>query len=264
MTPRLSDSVAVVCAVTLLALTACNGDNTPAVTAPVPTRASTTTIDPTDPTTTSTTSTTTTSTVADSTPDTTIGTGDGFLPADLGPRLDSVPGVNTPGELIEIFDNVVMFIPSEPDPNDLNVQPPLPEDRDILIAYANASAAVYEQSVQNPVPVEPSERMKSTFLDRGEGYRPVFEQLNRDGQHLDFQFGIDIDRPIVIAEPRSETEAFVFSCNLVASVYVNIDGTLAEGETPGVDRQPLITQIVKQDDGTWIVGGVQGDDRACI
>jgi hypothetical protein len=233
MTPRLSDSVAVVCAVTLLALTACNGDNTPAVTAPVPTRASTTTIDPTDPTTTSTTSTTTTSTVADSAPDTTIGTGDGFLPAD-------------------------------PDPNDLNVQPPLPEDRDILIAYANASAALYEQFVQNPVPAEPSARMQSTYLDGGEQYRSVFEQVNRDGQHLDFQFGIDVLRPVVIADPRSDTEAFVFSCGLVASIYVNADDSIVEGETPGVDRQAVITQVVKQDDGTWIVDQVQGDERACV
>jgi hypothetical protein len=264
MTPRLSNSVAVVCAVTVLALTACNGDNTPAVTAPVPTRASTTTIDPTAPTSTTTTSTTTTTTVADSTPDTTIGTGDGFLPADLGPRLDSVPGVNTPGELIEIFDNVVMFIPGEPDPNDLNVQPPLPEDRDILIAYAEAMKALYEQVTQEPISVEPSAAMQRTFLDGGRTYSEnVFAAASAAGTHLDIESAGDVLRPVVIADPRSDSEAFIFDCSLSGTNYVTADGSLAEGQTPGVDRAPIVVRVVNQE-GRWIVDAVRTDDRACI
>jgi hypothetical protein len=273
MTTRTNTCLAAALATSLLAITACGGstDSAPEDTAPPLTSARATTVDSTDSTITSTstttsttsTSTSTTTTLAVAAPETIAGNGDGFLSADLGPRLVSVPGVNSPGELIEIFDNVVMFIPSEPDPNDNNVYPPLPEDKEILIAYAKAEAAVYEQTVQNPVPIEPSQRMQSAYLDGGEQYRPVFEQLNRDGQHLDFQFGIDLSRPVVIADPRSDTQAFVFSCGLVASVLVNADGSIVEGEVPN-DRQPIVTEVVKQDDGTWIANRVQEDERACI
>ena len=105
-----------------------------------PASATTTTVDPAEPTTTE--ETTTTSAIEEL-PDTTVdtepattettaaGTGDRFLPDDLGRRVDSVSGVDTPGEIVELLGNVWVFVPSEPDPNDASVIPPLPEDREI-------------------------------------------------------------------------------------------------------------------------------------
>ena len=85
---------------------------------------------------------------------------------DLGPRLDSVPGVESPGEIIELVDNVWFFVPSEPVEGDANVVPPLPEDIEIIEAYAEAKALTRPASM-NPIPAEPSDRLAATFLDGG-------------------------------------------------------------------------------------------------
>lgn len=153
----------------LLALSACDDSSSaqPDETAPPPTAAPTepTSVPSTDPSDQSTTSTeapstepveSTTSTPPESTIATTTepdaNAEGGYLPADLGTVVDSAPGVDSPGEVTELIDNVWFFVPSEPVENDPNVVPPLPEDQEILIAYAEAQAAYHEQASMNPIP----------------------------------------------------------------------------------------------------------------
>lgn len=268
MTKKLAALLGVAC----LVASACNGSSSsePEVTAPIPTPAATapTTPEPTrqsDPVdsdevnapTTEPPASSSSSSVAPST------TADASPTDDLGPRLDSVPGVESPGEIIELVDMVALFIPSEVDPDDANVAPPLPEDIEIIAAYARAMKALYGQVTQNPIPIEPSEAMAATFLDGGATYSEnVFAPRNEAGQHLAFRGDNDVLRPVVLADPRSDDEAFIFDCAISGSNYVNADGSLVDGETPGSETAPLIIRLVRVDGG-WIVTDIQDDERAC-
>ena len=242
----------------LVALVACGGnsDSAPEETAPPPSRASTTTVDPTDSAVSTTASTSTTSpttsappvTTADSLPDTTATTetenGGSFLPDDLGRRVDSVPGVDTPGEIVELLENVWIFIPTEGDPNDASVVPPLPEDADIIAAYAEAEAAVHEQFSTDPLPAEPTDRLTAALTEDVVNLyvEQVLGPRSAAGEHLDTSAGVLL-RPVVVADPRSDTEAIIFDCVLDGGNWVTDDGTLAEGETPGIDRFPVISRV---------------------
>ncbi|MFN3254292.1 MAG: hypothetical protein ACE37B_01225 [Ilumatobacter sp.] len=196
-------------------------------------------------------------------PETTTAGSGGYLPDDLGPTVDSVPGVKSGGDIVELADQVWLFVPSESDSEDPNVRPPLPEDAEIIAAYGRAMVALYGQVTQNPIPVQPSAAMAATFLDGGEKYSEnVFSTRNSAGQYLGFPGDGDVLRPVVIADPRSEDEAFIFDCLISGSHYLNSDGSLAEGEVPGTVLAPLIVRVVRTDDG-WIVDDIQDDERAC-
>jgi hypothetical protein len=174
-----------------------------------------------------------------------------------------VSGIDTPGEIVELADMVFLFVPSEADPEDSNVVVPTPEDAEIITAYARAMSALYGQVTQNPVPVEPSAAMQATFLDGGAKYSTnVFATRNAADQHLGFMGENDILRPVVLADPRSDTEAFIFDCAISGSHYVNADGTLADNEVPGTVLAPMIVRLVNEG-GVWIVDDVQDDERAC-
>ncbi len=186
----------------------------------------------------------------------------GFIPDGLGTPVDSAPGVSSPGEVVELIENVWIFIPSEADENDANVVPPLAEDEHIIVAYAEAQAAYHEQASMSPIPVEPSERLAASVADGGARLAEnIFVPSAAAEQHLDLSDGI-ILRPVVIADPRSDTEAFIFDCQLDGTVFVNADGSLADGQTPGVKEFPQIASIVKVGDD-WIVERLTRDERAC-
>lgn len=251
------------------AMVACSGtgDSAPEITAPPPTRASTpeagTAPNRTGPTGSAapTTETTTTEPPPTVTTTTTVEPDD-FLPEDLGTPVDSAPGVDSPGEVVELMDNVWLFIPSEPDPEDANVIPPLPEDADIITAYARAQKAYHEQASMNPMPAVPTDDVKAALADGGTRLAEnIFAPRSAAREHLDLTDGILL-RPIVIADPRSNTEAFIFDCQFDGTVFVNSDGSLAEGQTPGVKAFPQIASVIKVD-GEWIVERLTRDERAC-
>ena len=247
-----------------IAFVACTGSDasSPEETAPPPSRASTTvdseptetslTRRPTEPPSTASTSEQTT-TVADQ----------GFLPEALGPRVDSVPGVNSAGEITQLLDGVWVFVPTEPDPADANVVPRLPEDAEILAAYAQAQGAYHEQASQSPLNPQPSDRLQAAVADGGQRLAEnVLIPESEAGRHLDLSDGIVL-RPVVVADPRSDTEAFIFDCQLDGTVFVNDDGSLPEGATPGVREFPQIASVIVQN-GEWIVDRLTRDERACV
>ena len=136
-------------------------------------------------------------------------------------------------------------------------------DIEIIEAYARAMQALYGQVTQNPIPIEPSDAVAATFSDGGAKYSEnVFEPRNEAGQYLAFQGDGDVLRPVVLADPRSADEAFIFDCAISGSNYVNADGSLVAGETPGAELAPLIVRLIRLD-GAWIVDDIQDDERAC-
>ncbi|MEP1123701.1 MAG: hypothetical protein ABJH68_07410 [Ilumatobacter sp.] len=185
------------------------------------------------------------------------------MPEELGPRVDSVPGVNSAGEITQLLDGVWIFVATEPDPADANVVPPLPEDAEILAAYAEAQGAYHEQASQSPLDPQPGEAMQASFADAGQRLADnVLIPEREAGRHLDLSDGIVL-RPVVVADPRSETEAFIFDCQLDGTVFVNEDGSLPEGTTRGVREFPQIASVILQD-GEWIVDRLTRDERACV
>ncbi|MEP6298207.1 MAG: hypothetical protein ABJ382_12845, partial [Ilumatobacter sp.] len=117
--------------------------------------------------------------------------GGGFLPEELGPRVDSVPGVNSAGEITQLLDGVWIFVATEPDPADANVVPPLPEDAEILAAYAEAQGAYHEQASQSPLDPQPGEAMQASFADAGQRLADnVLIPEREAGRHLDLSDGI--------------------------------------------------------------------------
>ncbi len=270
-------SAHLICVLLLAVLAACNGSEAanPEETAPPPSRASTTvdtdlaetTSPPTEPPVTTETSEqpTTIETPApiDVETSTTVADQGGFLPEELGPRVDSVPGVNSAGEITQLLEGVWIFVPTEPDPADANVVPPLPEDAEILAAYAEAQGAYHEQASQSPLDPQPGEPMRATFADAGQRLADnVLIPESEAGRHLDLSDGIVL-RPVVVADPRSDTEAFIFDCQLDGTIFVNEDGSLPEGTTPGVREFPQIASVILQD-GKWIVDRLTRDERACV
>lgn len=262
----------------ILGTTACGGSGSsePEVTAPPPTAPPTdatasttlgtttiasTTIGPSEESTTSTTGAENSTTSAS--PTTTEPDSDRYLPDGVGTVVDSAPGVDSPGEVTELIENVWFFVPSEPVDGDANVVPPLPEDREILIAYAEAQAAYHEQASMNPVPAEPGPRLAAAIADGGQRLTEnVLAPAATNGTHLDLSDGIVL-RPVVIADPRSDTEAFIFDCQLDGTVFVaDVDGSLADDQVPGVKEFPQIASVVKRD-GEWIVDRLTRDERAC-
>jgi hypothetical protein len=105
--------------------------------------------------------------------------------------------------------------------------------------------------------------MAAAFLDRGQKYSEnVFASRNAAGEYLGFPGDGDVLRPVVIADPRSDDEAFIFDCLISGSHYLNADGSLADGEVPGTILAPLIVRVVMTEAG-WIVDDIQDDERAC-
>jgi hypothetical protein len=186
----------------------------------------------------------------------------GVLPDSIGAKVDNAPGVTTPGDIRELLPNAWVFIPSEPDPNDTHVQPPLPEDIDIITAYIEAQTAILELVTQNPLPTEPSDRVVAIRVDEAVNIgETLLKPRAEAGQYYDLREGILL-RPVVIDDPRSDTEAIIFDCQLDASAWVNSDGTLADGRAPGVERYPQIARM-KKVDGRWLADTVTSDDRVC-
>ena len=248
-----------------LVLAACDSTNSPRITAPVPTSPASVAATATAVTTSSAPNTSSTpiatstvATVVDSTATSTTG-----APLVIGGTVvDSAPGVNSPGEIRELMPKMWVFIPSAPDPADIHVQPPLPEDIEIIAAYVEERTALAELITQNPVPAEPTPRLVAALRDGAVAETAgILKPAASSGFYYDLAEGV-VFRPIVISDPRSDTEAFIFDCQLDASVRRNTDGSLVDGEVPGVKRFPQIARMVKVD-GRWIVDIVSSDQRVC-
>jgi hypothetical protein len=186
-----------------------------------------------------------------------------LLPDGIGKKVNAAPGVNTPGDIRELMPNVWVFIPSAPDPNDNHVQPPLAGDIDIIAAYIEERTANFELITQRPLPTVLSPRLIAASTPTGlDGVvEKKLKPFAAAGMYYDISGGI-LFRPVVIAEPRSDTEAFVFDCQIDATGWRNADGSFAEGDTPGVKRSPQIARM-KKIDGRWLTDGVSTDDRVC-
>lgn len=194
-----------------------------------------------------------------------------LTPVDLGPIVDpvpfaDVPGMPVPGEVVEVYPLVWMYLPTVFDPTDKNIIPPQPDDIDILTAYGRATAAVYSQMTKNPVPVEPNARVQAAFADKGAKQRSeIFEKRNAEGTHVEAAPDRpSVYRPYVLVSPRSESTATVFDCAVTTGAVVDTNGAVVSGSLDAYGATfGYSTQMVKVD-GVWLVADTfKGQTAAC-
>ena len=153
--------------------------------------------------------------------------------------------------------------PRKADPEDPNVVVPTPEDAEIIICLrvrCQPSTAKSSRTLSRWSPAQKCRPPSSTGApNTAQTYSPLETQPTSTSASW---ARIDILRPVVLADPRSDTEAFIFDCAISGSHYVNSDGTLADDEVPGTVLAPMIVRLVNEG-GVWIVDDVQDDERAC-
>src|SRR5688500_14925038 len=141
----------------------------------------------------------------------------------LGTKVDTAPGVNTPGDTRELMPGLWVHIAWEPDPNDPSVFTVQPGDEEILEAYANARRVYYEAATTT-VDIS-SPEWAEYYLDAGEQYREILEDRTRNGERRDLDLGVVI-RPYIPVDQRTATSAVVLDCQLDGSVWRESDGSL--------------------------------------
>ena len=184
------------------------------------------------------------------------------LPEGIGTKVDSAPGVSTPGDIRLLLPKVWAFVPSVPAPNDNHVQPPLPEDLPIITAYLEAQTSAFELLAIRPTPTKASPRAIAAHSAAAlSALESDLQKHASAGEYYDLAEGIVL-RPVVIATPRSDAEAFIFDCQLDSSGWRKADGTLAAGEVAGSKRFSQIARMTRVND-RWFTDAVSVDERVC-
>jgi hypothetical protein len=182
-----------------------------------------------------------------------------LTPEDLGPLVDpasvpDAPGMPVPGEVVEIYPMVWLYLPSVFSADDRSVIPPKPEDIDILVGYGRATAAWYEQVTQNPVSAEPNAAIQATHADGGVAIQAqTLSVLSANGTYGAFPDGRpNIYRPSVLTSPRTDTTALVADCLITGGGLVYADGTPVDPVVlePWAPPYGSLTEMVKVD-GVW-------------
>ena len=151
----------------------------------------------------------------------------GFLPADLGTPVDGAPGVDTPGEVVELIDNGVDLRSDRAGPGRRQCRAPAPRGRQRSSPLTpRRKLALSRAGHQNPMPAEPSEAMRATSRRRGStsSAENIFAVRSPPPAVPRVSGGWDVLRPVVIADPRSETEAFIFDCQSAERHSSTADG----------------------------------------
>ena len=175
-------------------------------------------------------------------------------------RVDSAPGVTTPGLVYELMPKLWVFLPTEEDPDDGSLFVPSPDDIPIIEAYLRAMLVYYRSIVQNPIDLDHPGWVEE-FGDDGARYFQVLEQRQQEGQVADLDAGV-VMRPYVVGDGPEEGTAIVFDCTLDGGVFRLPDGSLAPGSTPGVVRYGS-SALMTYGEGRWITEFVTDQPDAC-
>jgi hypothetical protein len=229
-----------------------------------PTAATTETAPRTTPPTSSSTTSTTSTTGPPSTETTT-----GTLPPGIiglspdGPwtRVDSAPGITTPGLFYELMPKLWVYLPLEQDIENGILATFSQEDAPIIEAYLQARLTYYRATTQRPVDLA-DEGWARYYTDGGAAYR---DQLTK---HRDLDEMTDLDagvvlRPEVLGDERSDTRAIIFDCLFDGAVWRLPDGSLGSDSTPGISTEGAAAIITFADD-RWILDQISNQPDACV
>ncbi|MGD9997688.1 MAG: hypothetical protein AB7L17_16135 [Ilumatobacteraceae bacterium] len=176
----------------------------------------------------------------------------------LGVKVDTAPGVRTPGDTRQLLpEGLYVHIAWQGAPDDPSVFTAREEDVEILEAYANASLAYYRAFLTTRTTDAPE--FDQYFVDGGAKYDSNFEQARAGGYIGSLGSGVVL-RPYILHDETTPTSAIILDCYLQNETYV-APGDLAElGELIPSGATATMTRV-----GTrWMVDIMAGEPAACL
>jgi hypothetical protein len=177
---------------------------------------------------------------------------------ELGVKVASAPGVNTPGDTRQLLpEGLYVHIAWTADPADPSVFTVQPDDIPILEAYANASR-VYYLAALTTLTVDP-EAFAPFVVDSGAKYESDFADARSKGFRASLGSGVLL-RPYVLGDRRTTESAVILDCYLEDEKYLEPGeaASLGELETKGT----LATMVLV--DGRWKVDVITTERNACV
>lgn len=208
---------------------------------------------------------TTGTTVAATSPDTSasVATDAGTGPAGpmfsdaLGVKVDTAPGVNTPGDTRQLLpEGLYVHIAWAADPDDPSVFTVQPDDVEILEAYANAVRTYYEASTTTLT--TDSAGFDEYFADGGALFDSTFES-NRANYRESLGSGVVL-RPYIPADLHAENAVTVLDCYLEDQQWIQDGGVPVLGP---LEPRGAVTSMVKAPHG-WVVAAIGPEPTACL
>lgn len=191
-------------------------------------------------------------------PTTTAQAGGPMFSDALGVKVDTAPGVNTPGDTRQLLpEGLYVHIAWAPDPNDPSVFTVQPDDVEILEAYANASLTFHRAAISDVTTSSPD--FDRFYVDGGAQYEANFESARSGGYVGSLGSGITL-RPYVLADRREADTAVVFDCTLDDGEFV-LPG--AEGD-PDPPTEKGLVATMRRVGGMWKVDKTGGEPAACV
>jgi len=176
-------------------------------------------------------------------------------------RVDSAPGVDTPGLFYELMPKLWVYLPTAEDLDHGITWVFNETDRPVIEAYLQARLVYFESITSNPMDLD-HPGWTEMYADGGEMFLSSLRSRTDEGQVASLADGIVL-RPTVLGEDRSDTTAIVFDCVLDGGYFALPDGALAPGSVRGVIASGVgyRLELIGSD---WLVSdwGVQED--ACL
>lgn len=176
-------------------------------------------------------------------------------------RVDSAPGITTPGLFYELMPKLWAYLPLEMDlEHGIAWTLHNPDDIPVIEGYLRARLTYYQAVTQNPVDLETPDWYRH-FVDPAAVYFGFLADHRSRGEMVDMDLGV-VTRPEVIGDERTDRTAMIFDCVSDGGVFLRPDGTLAEGSKRGFGRQGLAFRMVRDAAG-WKVLEVGSEPTAC-
>jgi hypothetical protein len=174
-------------------------------------------------------------------PSTTVSDTLGLSPDGPWRRVDSAPGITTPGLVYELMPKLWVYLPTQEDLAHGITWTFTEPDREIIEAYLQARLVFFRVTETNPFDLaDPG--WAEWYADGGASYAPTLNDRSSRGEVFDRDAGVVL-RPVVLGEGRTETAAIVFDCMLDGGVWRLPDGSLGPDSTPGVSPNGLAAEI---------------------
>jgi hypothetical protein len=175
--------------------------------------------------------------------------------------VDSAPGITTPGLFYELMPKLWAYLPLEMDlEHGIAWTLHNPDDIPVIEGYLRARLTYYQAVTQSPVDLETSDWYRH-FVDPAAVYFDFLVDHRSRGEVVEMDLGV-VTRPEVIGDERTDSTAMIFDCVSDGAVFLQPDGTLAEGSKRGFGRQGLAFRMMRDAAG-WKVLEVGSEPMAC-
>jgi len=172
-------------------------------------------------------------------------------------RVDSAPGVDTPGLFYELMPKLWVYLPTAEDLDHGITWVFNETDRPVIEAYLRAQLVYFESGVSGGA----DSRWGDYYADGDDTDERLAVRVGR-GERIDLDLGVVL-RPAVLGEEREVASALVFDCALDGSVYTTADGGLADGSSTGVAEVGRGFRM-SSESGRWLIVDTGSQPEACL